>query len=489
MIVETPLQALTNYSVGWVLTNPALPIAVPPDINVSAIATYSYSYNWWSSRVTPIPPSPVVSSTKTAVGVTSGETPLYVIEPLLSMRLLAQSNPLTSISNSLTITLNLNCEFSVGSVVTISGLVSTQTTAAPIITGSSAIFDFISWDKASGTLKISVTGIADSFTNHTIQFWVQNPLVAQSSPAITVRASIPRSASHPPSVFFCFSSSKPQLFLSPHAPSLTEPLILNSGVRIPDGLSGALPSRVAPIAVQKSDKTAVGVKNGELPLFAIVPVFQIAATAQYMPLIGASNAITVTISPNSDIRPGSVVSLPSCSRRAHAAGHAVLLHRSEVGERYFVWCSDGRRAHFSLSSPDAQITLTHLKGTETPANATPAILVQKPEAEQSAAAAHAQLSTKATGGWDPASGTLTMDVIGDGLHSGDSHVFVFFVVNGAAVQGCPAPQVEGTVKSESAVYNFTSPLPAQVYTIPNETYFFYQVMVICPDTSYSNPHL
>lgn len=280
MTVDTPLKAHTKYSVAWVLRNPLTPILESPEINCSAIATYQYSFNWWSSRVTPIPTSPVLKSVETAVGVESGATPLYVIQPFLSVRLLAQSNPLVSISNSLTITLNSNCELSAGSTITISGLADTQTGDPPAITASSDVFTSpaTSWVQETGDMVITATSIVSSFENHTIQFWIQNPTAAQSSPQISISVDIPSQA------------------------------------RIPEGLHGYFasedfPSWVAAIAVQKSDETAVGVAEGEMPLFVIVPVFSTKWMDQRFVMLLATNPITATLTANCDIRPGSTVSL------------------------------------------------------------------------------------------------------------------------------------------------------------------------------------
>jgi hypothetical protein len=359
-----------------------------PNVNCSAIATYQYSFNWWSSRVTPIPTSPVVKSTETAVGVTSGATPLYVIEPFFSIRLLAQSNPLVSISNSLTITLNSNCELSIGSTITISGLVDTQTGDPPAIVGSSAIFatPATSWTQGTGEIVITATEIVSSFVNYTIQFWIQNPTSPQSSPQINVSAVIPSEA------------------------------------RIPEGLYGYsasedFPSWVSAVEVQKSNETAVGVASGETPLFVIVPVLPTKWMDQRFVMLSATNPITVTITANCDIRPGSTV------------------------------------------------TLTELTGTDTDVTDLHIIKAMYDTT------AHEILETDS---WDPASGQLVMNVIGDGMLFDTPVIFTFWVKNGGTEQTTPGPSAEATIKSESEVFTFTSPLSSDNFDMPDDTLYFYQ---------------
>ena len=93
-------------------------------------------------------------------GVSGGADPLVVHVPGFATKLIGQSNPLTSASNNITLTLSPDCDVSAGSYVTVSGLVQSQTPSGQVTVHVSESWGFSSsgsWERGSGTLVLDVS--------------------------------------------------------------------------------------------------------------------------------------------------------------------------------------------------------------------------------------------------------------------------------------------------------------------------------------------
>jgi len=130
-----------------------------------------------------------------ALGVDGGADPLLVHAAGFRATLMGQSSPLASASNTLTLTLEPDCDMAGGSNVTLSGLTQTQTEDSEALAVSSSpagvVGETAGWSKGSGQLILRV--LPEGLKNHTsyrVWFVLQNQASGQASPGVSIHASV-----------------------------------------------------------------------------------------------------------------------------------------------------------------------------------------------------------------------------------------------------------------------------------------------------------
>ena len=260
------LGSSTLLSIAFSVSNPAVDTA-PSDIFISSTGNPT------------IPAIKMTSPTNPLLGISDGYRPLRVIVPAFSIFVAAQSTPIASATNVVTVTLGCkNVECSAGTTLTISGISSSSTKTGPspslnlagpssaLFTGSAGDFDPI-----GGTFKLTIApGQAIALgSNISFTFTVENADVDSQAPNLTLSGTGNISV-------FCLNASQ---FTS----------LLNSLVSV----------------------SMNGVASWYTPFFLIVPKFSKIVVTQVItgstPLI---NTITVTFSSsNIDCMVGTIFTL------------------------------------------------------------------------------------------------------------------------------------------------------------------------------------
>jgi hypothetical protein len=129
-------------------------------------------------------------------GVTGGATPLFIVIPKFTRKIIRQLNPLTDVLNTLIVILSANCDFPTGSVVKISGLLETKTASTLCLTLSGTSADTFGsgrcagWHQNTGELSMTLQIPLSSGQQYSFNLEVQNPAAEQSSPDVLISASI-----------------------------------------------------------------------------------------------------------------------------------------------------------------------------------------------------------------------------------------------------------------------------------------------------------
>eukprot|EP00960_Hanusia_phi_P055432 762967-Hanusia_phi.AAC.1 len=282
LTVATSLSVNTLYSFSFQFTNPPTPQSAPAlYISVNGSVTFD------SQRI--------YNQNLTIFGVSNGGNVLEIVQPSFIQALITQSTPVAGVLNSLTLTLQMNCDLPAGSEITVSGLYGASTDNSSLLI-SSTPSDFQQssiWSRANGTLVIKSAG-AYSLTIYTITFNLTNGVIDQSSPPVYI------------SCFFlletCFSNSLTFDMTKLHSPIL-------------------------------------GVANGTDPLQILSPVFSLGYIVQISPLPSSTNALYVTLEANMNLEKGSIITLSN------------LIYASFPNTIFEVYNSTGQPdVHFSANS-------------------------------------------------------------------------------------------------------------------------------------------
>ena len=207
------------------------------------------------------------------MGVPNGMDPLLIQVPSFLIMSMSQSNPLRLASNKIWLILESNVEMIPGTRVTISGLTGTDTSDDQALLAictdcpqEQALNGSASWNQQSGTLMINVRPDAAqpylrAFEVFDIAVVLQNGPTPQKSPEISIKMSVgsPDTAN---------SEGQWQSIVKPNADLLGVPL-------------------------------------GKDPLLIHTPTFLQADICQQNP----QSSITITLSPDIDIRPASFISI------------------------------------------------------------------------------------------------------------------------------------------------------------------------------------
>jgi len=269
-ITSTGAMAHTAYVFQFNLTNPRATQSSPA---VSVGATIEAGQI--DAEVVTVPMAKLHGQ---RLGVANGTDPLEVIEPIFDVVHIEQSNPIWMVVNTLTVSLKSNCDLRAGSTVTISGLTGTATRDV----GSLAVIDPAggfdasgSWLQASGNLTLLSTGTSVD-TVYVFTFDLRNPRGEQSSPAVSVGATIE---------------------------------------------AGPVDAEVVTQAMDKVNVERVGVANGSLPLKVIEPKMVVKEIEQSMPLWRVQNTLSVSLQANCDLRAGSVVTISGLNGSVTPSGN------------------------------------------------------------------------------------------------------------------------------------------------------------------------
>jgi hypothetical protein len=293
-------------------------------------------------------------------GLANGYDPLLVVSALPTFRVatIQQSTPVVNAANTMTVTLTANVDLGVGSLVTITGLTGAVATGPITLAGTDAgrfsngaTASRGAWDDTTKKLTLTVhTDLAlVSGTPYTFTFPVTNPGAAQSSPAVSVSATIGGSAK-------------------------------------------------SAVAMTKPGTALFGVANGYDPLLVVVPTFRTANIGQSTPLAGAANTITVTIVTDVNLLHSgtSVVTITGLTGASATTGAIALIDKGNDGETVF-W--DGiTQGKGAWDDSQKKLTLTVFTG-QTLTAATPytfAFVVTNPGAAQDAATPNIAASGTAT---------------------------------------------------------------------------------------------
>jgi hypothetical protein len=172
-----------QLTASFTLMNPAAAQASPA-VNVSATLAGGGGAN------------PAVAMTKTGTalfGVPNGYDPLLVAVPAFSVKSIQQSTTVAGATNTFTVTLTANYNLAASSKVTITGLTGSQTadSASLAVTSSPSVLEPTGdWKQTTGTLVLTAASQAASGTAYVVTFTLTNSATAQSSPAVSVSATL-----------------------------------------------------------------------------------------------------------------------------------------------------------------------------------------------------------------------------------------------------------------------------------------------------------
>ena len=234
----------------------------------------------------PINGKPVSELNQALLGVPNGTDPLLTVVPFFRIQVMAQSNPLASASNNITVTLQANCDISYGSTIALDNLVGTLTGDTASLQVWSVPFGafepFASWERGAGRLVLTVA--ADSMLStmaYEASFEVQNGLVPQKSPQVIIYGSVKT--------------------LNHSAP------IYSSNVSV-------------------RNEMRLGVENGANPLEIILPEFLVQSIGQNNPLVNASNTLTATLQINCDLSPSSTITMTNLTGSQTNDNNSLSIH-------------------------------------------------------------------------------------------------------------------------------------------------------------------
>ena len=255
--------------------------------------------------------SPMSSSSGSILGIENGTSPLLITIPFFVTKGILQSNPLASASNFIDLNLETNFIFTPFSTVTVSNMLGSMTQDTlnlPIASSPQNLFGAgANWSKANGILQLTVQTNnvtlsnsnsdasnrtqpgwpqSTSFTKIKIRFQLQNGAVPQSSPPVSISATV---------------------------------------------YAGRYNAPVSPSAMDVLNQSAVGVDLGANPLFIIVPAFVIKQIGQSTPLASASNTITITFQANCNIAPSSLITFTNLVGSQTASTNALPVLSSPSG--------------------------------------------------------------------------------------------------------------------------------------------------------------
>ena len=250
----------TTYIVWFEVLNPAAGQASPP-VNISGLLATG-------AHKAPIASSVMAVRNASLLSVDGSEDPLFVLVPLFMTKLIGQTNPLTSASNNITVTLQANCDIAAGSVVTLAHITGAQTEDSPdlhIWSEPTSVIVAGNWTRGTGTL-IATVGSAGLLrnTSYVLRFELQNSATEQQPSTVLISASI-----------------RDQAFYSPLVQS----------------------------EMVATNESALSVESGAKPMYTVQPFFAIKSIGQSNPLALVKNNITVTLKTNCDVSENTVITL------------------------------------------------------------------------------------------------------------------------------------------------------------------------------------
>ena len=276
LLTSIGMKAHEIYEIRFNLTNP-VSAQSSPAVSIRAGVKSVYG------DISPVVATVTMKKGQELLGVPNGTDPLEVLVPAFDIKTIEQNTPLAAVVNTITVTLKANCDLLPGSTVTIFGLSgsrSQSTGVLEIIDSKQGFASIGDWD-SSGNLTLTTAAHMGRRLVYEARFNLTNPVSAQSSPAVSIRA----------------------------------------GVK---SVYGDISPVVATVTMKKGQEL-LGVPNGTDPLEVLVPAFDIKTIEQNTPLAAVVNTITVTLKANCDLLPGSTVTLSDMTGASTQDG-AVDLH-------------------------------------------------------------------------------------------------------------------------------------------------------------------
>jgi hypothetical protein len=268
--VSSMVIASNEYVVEYNLTNPAFDKRSP-------VVEISARIDDGNGMVVGfIAPVKATKPHSTFLGIMNGSDPFQIVLPRFEIKSIEQSTPFAAVVNTLTLSLKANCDVLTDSSITVFGL-----TGSTSINASLDLITINGGISSQGTLtfneRLVLTSLGMKSNDiYEIRFNLTNPVDAQSSPAVSIRASV-------------------------------------------KSVYGDV-SPVVSTAMVKKGQELFGVANGSNPLEVLVPVFEVKTIEQSTPLAAVINTITVSLKANCDLLPGSTVTIHELTGSAEPTG-------------------------------------------------------------------------------------------------------------------------------------------------------------------------
>jgi len=268
--VSSMVIASNEYVVEYNLTNPAFDKRSP-------VVEISARIDDGNGMVVGfIAPVKATKPHSTFLGIMNGSDPFQIVLPRFEIKSIEQSTPFAAVVNTLTLSLKANCDVLTDSSITVFGL-----TGSTSINASLDLITINGGISSQGTLtfneRLVLTSLGMKSNDiYEIRFNLTNPVDAQSSPAVSIRASV-------------------------------------------KSVYGDV-SPVVSTAMVKKGQELFGVANGSNPLEVLVPVFEVKTIEQSTPLAAVINTITVSLKANCDLLPGSTVTIHGLTGSAEPTG-------------------------------------------------------------------------------------------------------------------------------------------------------------------------
>eukprot|EP00961_Rhodomonas_salina_P068892 924889-Rhodomonas_salina.1 len=260
-------------------------------------------------------------------GVANGADPLTVVVPSFSSSIIAQSTPLPSEMNTLTVTFVTNVNLGIGAAVVISGLLEASVDSLSLPT--TVTIDGVSdhpfcdlfgnpgsgiWDSNTFSLTLIVCRIRSlvAGSEYVLRFDLKNPAMAQESPVVRISA-------------------------------VSEIVNIQKQEMVP------------------AQDTLLGIENGTAPLKIVHPQFSLRNISQRWPLATQLNDIVLEISTTLDLSPPKcaiVISGLSGLQAPMANSSTVLISSENRSQPHPSFClPDGTKGRATWNEGEAQLTL------------------------------------------------------------------------------------------------------------------------------------
>ena len=260
-----------------------------------------------------------------------GLKPLLTVVAILTTKSIEQSFPLVAASNTITVAFTASVDFVAGSFITLAGLAGTQTadTTSLAVTSSPAdVFE-------NGVGVWSLTGETLVLTVATPAPYTLNPKTHPPPPQIPH----PNKSPTP-------TNPKPQPLHQVAAGGLsadtdyTVSFVVQNGAAAQGAVTASFLANLDPggvdysflsVDLDSATGNLLSVTNGASPLLLVVPAFDVYDVGQSMPLVSASNTITVTLEGNVDFPATSTITLSGLAGTQTADDAALVVGGADGG--------------------------------------------------------------------------------------------------------------------------------------------------------------
>ena len=271
----------TQYVFWFHLRNP-FTVQASPVVNVSAAV-----WSPWGPLFSPIHQVEMTKEHATVLQVPTASDPLFVWNTTFITQIMAQSNPLSKASNTLTVTLQTNFEVLSGSNITITGLTGSLTPdtirlgkgESPIENPSHSpnrfSTNFSRWTQADGELVLLVSSSLNAFESYIVEFELRNPVGEQENPLIYLKSTLE---------------------------SNLHSVLVNLGTE-------RFPGFVNTSSMTLAREFRFGIENASLPFLSILPIFEVSFIRQDFFYPNFTNTLSVSLKMNCNLTKNSVITI------------------------------------------------------------------------------------------------------------------------------------------------------------------------------------